>query len=89
MTLSRFSLPRWHAAHRFTGAFGTIGKPILLEISLWLPLDRHPPGLAELNGEGEVTGDRRAGLKRPARYPVVKEKIASVEDCPKVEILPV
>ena len=75
------------------GFDGTIGKPILLRdiaVVTFGPAPRR--GLAELNGEGEVTGGivvKRSDSNALHVIQAVKEKIASVELPKGVEILPV
>jgi copper/silver efflux system protein len=72
---------------------GTTGKPILLRdiaVVTFGPAPRR--GLAELNGEGEVTGGivvKRSDSNALHVIQAVKEKIASVELPKGVEILPV
>jgi copper/silver efflux system protein len=74
------------------GFEGTIGKPILLRdiaVVTFGPAPRR--GLAELNGEGEVTGGivvKGADSNALHVIQAVKEKIASVELPKGVEILP-
>jgi Cu(I)/Ag(I) efflux system membrane protein CusA/SilA len=75
------------------GFDGTTGKPILLRdiaVVTFGPAPRR--GLAELNGEGEVTGGivvKRSDSNALHVIQAVKEKIASVELPKGVEILPV
>ena len=75
------------------GFDGTVGKPILLRdiaVVTFGPAPRR--GLAELNGEGEVTGGivvKRSDANALHVIKAVKEKLASVELPKGVEILPV
>ena len=87
------SIPVFPGGMQRTGSQGFDGKPILLRdiaVVTFGPAPRR--GLAELNGEGEVTGG--IVVKRPDSNALhviqaVKEKIASVELPKGVEILPV
>ena len=87
------SIPVFPGGMQRTGSQGFDGKPILLRdiaVVTFGPAPRR--GLAELNGEGEVTGGivvKRSDSNALHVIQAVKEKIASVELPKGVEILPV